>query len=169
MSDLHKLLSQSSINENENFDDNFTTNELRQRHVTATRSNETYDLLEQDLVYLREAVDEVAVLLARQQQQYEQISRTVSLRNLTHSSLSNATSFIQNIIHNQYVTTASGAVIGAAITGPVGFIMGTKVGALVALSGSALGAFSMSIMRHKETEKIESEDDQSTAYNQAML
>ncbi|CAF0822159.1 unnamed protein product [Rotaria sordida] len=179
MNEFHRLRQQfivssseennSSINEidKNDFEDNLTTNKLRQRHITTNRLNDSYDLLEQDLAHLREAVDEVATLVKQQQQQT--LSTTEHLKNIAQYRIRNVSSFFQKTIQNRYVTLASGALLGASIGGPVGFMMGTKVGALVALSGSAVGALSMNIMRQRVTENDESQNENTTAYNQAML
>jgi hypothetical protein len=183
MSDLQSLHEQINAEENissvdeiyendndNNFEENSIPNELRQRHVTTDHSNNSYDLLEKDLAYLREAIDEVNALVAKQQRQQEELlSRTEHLRNTIQSRFHNVSSFFQKAIHNQYVSLASGAVLGASIGGPVGFTMGAKVGTLVALTGSALGALSMNIMRQRVTETDESETNNTIAYNQAML
>ncbi|CAF1039640.1 unnamed protein product [Rotaria sp. Silwood1] len=157
-----------SINEIDKNDikDNSTTNELRQRHITTNRLNDSYDLLEQDLAYLREAIDEVATLVKQQQ---KKLSTTEHLKNMAQYRIRNASSFLQKAIHNRYVTLASGALLGGSIGGPVGFMMGTKVGALVALSGSAVGALSMNIMQQRVAENDESQTNNTIAYNQAML
>ncbi|CAF0885204.1 unnamed protein product [Rotaria sordida] len=179
MNEFHRLRQQfivssseennSPINEidKNDFEDNLTTNKLRQRHITTNRLNDSYDLLEQDLAHLREAVDEVATLVKQQQQQT--LSTTEHLKNIAQYRIRNVSSFFQKTIQNRYVTLASGALLGASIGGPVGFMMGTKVGALVALSGSAVGALSMNIMRQRVTENDESQNENTTAYNQAML
>lgn len=156
---------------NDNLQDNSLSNELRQRHVTTTTTttnnlDTNYDLLEDDLAYLRTAIDEVTALVAKQQ---EQIERLEQLRNNNNTNTNTMPTFFQKFIHNRYVPVVSGAVVGASITGPVGFLMGTKVGALVALSGSALGALSMNIMRHRATDNDETQTDETTTYNQAML
>ncbi|CAF2856130.1 unnamed protein product [Rotaria sp. Silwood2] len=158
----------SSIDETDNndFENNLTTNELRQRHITTSRLNDSYDLLEQDLAYLREAIDEVARMVKQQKQK---LSTTEHLKNIAQYRIRNASSFLHKAIQNRYVTLASGALLGASIGGPVGFVMGTKVGALVALSGSAVGALSMNIMRQRVEENDESQNNNTTAYNQAML
>lgn len=154
-------------NTDNNLEDNSLSNELRQRHVSTNNLNSSYDLLGEDLAYLREAIDEVATLVAKQQQQ---ISRLEQLRNNQHQSrFHNISSFFQKVIHNRYVPIASGAVVGASVGGPVGFLMGTKVGALVAVSGSALGALSMNIMQQRATETDESQANDTITYNQAML
>jgi hypothetical protein len=163
------ILSINETNNNDNFEENSTSNQLRQRHITTNPLNDSYDLLERDLASLHETIDEVAALIARQQQQQQALSRTEHLKTITQDRIHNVSSFFQKAIHNRYVTIASGAALGASIGGPVGFMMGTKVGALVALSGSALGALSMSIMRQRATETDESENNDSIAYNQAML
>jgi hypothetical protein len=184
MSEFHQLREQVanegnmlSINEadndnddhdnNDNLEENLIPNELRQRHVTTNRLNDSYDLLEQDLAYLREAIDEVSALVARQQQQT--LSRTEHLRSIAHDRIHNASSFFQQAIHNRYVSLASGALLGASIGGPVGFVMGAKVGALVAFTGSALGALSMNIMQQRVVDTDEEENTNPAAYNQAML
>jgi hypothetical protein len=182
MSDLHKLreetITSSSPDENiddtNNNDNNNTIDtiaqdpspdELRRRHIRRNRLNDSYDLLEQDLAHLREAVDEVATLVAQQQ---EKISNTAHVINMAQYRIHHASSFLQKAVHHRYVTLATGAVLGACIGGPVGFVMGTKIGSLVALSGSAVGALSMNIMRQRATPTDESEDTV-TAYHQAML
>jgi syntaxin 17 len=151
--------------DNNDSEQDSTSNELRQRHTTTNRLNDSYDFLEQDLAHLREAVDEVAALVAQQKQS---LSRTEHLRNLAQYPIQNASSIFQKAIHNRYVTLASGALLGASIGGPVGFVMGVKVGALVALSGSAVGALSMNIMQQRVSEASESQDN-TTSYHQAML
>ena len=157
------LIDNTNTNE---FEQDTTSNGLRQRHVTENRLNDSYDLLEQDLAYLREAIDEVATIVAQQQQA---LSRTEHLRHLAQHPIQNASLFFQRAIQNRYVTFASGALLGASIGGPVGFIMGTKLGALVALSGSAVGALSVNIMRQRVSDANESQDDGTVSYNQAML
>lgn len=177
MSEFHRLREQltteentsSSINEEEDNhveEEETISNVLRQRHVTTNPLNHTYDLLERDLAFLRDKIDEVATLIADQEQK---LTRLEYYKTIAHNRIHSASSFLYNAIHNRYVTTATGAVLGASIGGPVGFIMGTKVGSLVALSGSALGALSMNIMRQRVIETDESEDNNTTAYSQAML
>lgn len=173
MSELQRLREQvtmeennSSIDEPNNVEEDDTSNGLRQRHVTTNPLDHTYDLLERDLAFLRNRIDEVATMIAEQEQK---LSRLEYYKTIAHNRLHSVSSFFHNAIRNRYVTTASGAVIGASIGGPVGFMMGTKVGSLVALSGSALGALSMNIMRQRVTETDESENNTTTAYSQAML
>lgn len=166
-----QLTTEENINEPNNEEDNHVeeeepSNVLRQRHVTTNPLDHTYDLLERDLAYLRGAIDEVATLIAEQEQK---LSRLEYYKTIAQNRLHSASSFFHNAIRNRYVTTASGAVVGASIGGPVGFMMGVKIGSLVALSGSALGALSMNIMRQRVTETDESQDNNTTAYSQAML
>jgi hypothetical protein len=174
MNEFHRLrehsaafpLQENNALQDDTTNDDFEHNELRQRHITTNRLNDSYDMLEQDLAYLREKIDEVATLVAQQQ---PALSRAEHMRNLAQYPIQNASSFFQNAIQNRYVTLASGAALGASIGGPVGFIMGTKIGALVAFTGSAVGALSMNIMRQRVSEANESQDDNTTSYNQAML
>ncbi|CAF0748397.1 unnamed protein product [Adineta steineri] len=161
-------LSINETNDNNNsssIEENTTSNQLRQRHVTTNRLNDSYDLLEQDLAHLREAIDEVATIIA---QQDKLLSRTEQIKNIAQYRVRNVSSLFQKAIHNRYITIASGALLGATIGGPVGFMMGAKAGTLVALSGSAVGALSMNIMQQRASENEESEYN-TTAYNQAML
>jgi len=171
MTTEENISSIDEINNDEHFEQNLIPNELRQRHVTTNCLNDSYDLLEQDLAYLREKIDEVQAMVAHQQQQQQLIlSRTEHLKTIAQDRIYNASSFFQKAIYNRYVTLASGALLGGSICGPVGFTMGAKIGALVTLSGSALGALSMNIMRQKVTETDETENNNSAAaYNQAML
>lgn len=157
---------ESTNTNNENVEENESSNVLRQRQVTRNPLDASYDLLEQDLIYLRQTIDDVSKLVAEQEQK---LSRIELYRTMAHNRMQRASSLVSNILHNRYTTTAAGAVVGASISGPVGFVMGTKIGALVALSGSALGALSMNIMRQRITETDESQNNDSVAYSQAML
>jgi hypothetical protein len=177
MSEFHKLREQftvsslqensSSIEEtyNNDIEENTTSNELRQRHIATNRLNDSYVLLEQDLASLREAIDEVSTLVAQQERT---LSRTQQFKTIAQYPVRNVSSFFQQAVHNRYVAMTSGALLGACVGGPVGFMMGAKVGALVAFSGSAVGALSMNIMQQRVSQTDESQDN-STAYDRAML
>ena len=143
------------------------TNELRQRSVAKTnnRLNDSYDLLEQDLILLRDTMNEVAELVARHGQP---ISHTDYMIHSAQDHIRQASSLLQKAVHNKYVTLASGALIGASLGGPVGFLMGMKIGALAALSGSAVGALSANIMQQRALREGEAKKDD-RAYPQAML
>ena len=176
ISDLHYLREQvtteenipSTDDQNENVkeEEEETPNVLRQRRVTINPLDNSYDLLERDLTYLRDRLDEVASLIAEQEQK---LSRLEYYKTIAQYRMHNASSFVHGLVQNRYVTTASGALLGAGIGGPVGFVMGTKIGAFVALSGSALGALSLNVMRQRVIETDESEANTPTAYSQAML
>ncbi|CAF5036401.1 unnamed protein product, partial [Rotaria magnacalcarata] len=60
----------SSLNEIDQNDSqhSLTSNELRHRQITTNHLNESYDLLEQDLAYLHEAIDEVNTIIKQQDQ-----------------------------------------------------------------------------------------------------
>jgi len=173
MSEFHILRNQamaSSVDDNINNNNNSveqdtTSNELRQRQITTNRLNDSYDLLEQDLILLRETIGEVAQLVAQQQ---EKISRTERLTLMAHDQIRSASSLLHKAVHNKYITLASGALLGASLGGPVGCFMGLKIGALVALSGSAVGALSANIMQQRiiRNDELENRKD---SYNQAML
>jgi hypothetical protein len=180
MSEFHTLRDQamaSSIDENISLTDNsinndsttekdIISNELRQRHVTTTNHlNDSYDLLEQDLILLRDTIGEVAQLVAQQQ---EKISNTGHLMNMAHERIRDASTLFQRAVHNKYITLASGALLGASLGGPVGCILGLKIGALVALSGTAVGALSANIMQHRMS-RNDGSNDNNDSYNQAML
>ncbi|CAF0852490.1 unnamed protein product [Adineta steineri] len=181
MSEFHTLRNQamaSSIDENlstadERSDDNNNTeqnpesNGLRQRHVTETnRLNDSYDLLEQDLILLRDTMNEVAQLV---QLHKEKISHTEQLIHIAHDQIRNASTLLQKAVQNKYITLASGAILGASLGGPIGCIMGLKIGALAALSGSAVGAFSVNRMQQKMIRNEEQIHNNHDSYNQAML
>jgi len=156
----------STKNNNNSVEQDLTSNELRQRHVTTTnRLTDSYDLLEQDLILLRDTIGEVAQLVAQQQ---EKISNTERLTQIAHDRIRDASSILQRAVHNKYITLASGALLGASLGGPVGCFMGLKMGALVALSGSAVGALSANLMQQRIRRNDESKDTNDT-YNQAML
>lgn len=158
--------SNDNVNTNESVEDDATSNELRQRHVTKTnRLNDSYDLLEQDLILLRDTISEVAQLV---KQQEEKLSRTEQLTNMAYDRIRDASSLLQKAVHNKYISVASGALLGASLGGPVGCIMGLKIGALVALSGSAVGALSANIMQQRAIRNDESQNRRDS-YNQAML
>jgi len=158
--------SDDNINNNNSSEQDITSNELRQRHLTTTnRLNESHDSLEQDLILLRETIGEVAQLVKQQQ---EKISNTEHLINLAHDRIRDASSLLQRAVHNKYITLASGALIGASLGGPVGCFMGLKVGALVALSGSAVGALSANLMQQRLM-RNDGSNDNNDSYNQAML
>ncbi|CAF1155465.1 unnamed protein product [Rotaria sordida] len=163
------LSSIDDTNNNDNIQQDIISNELRQRHVTTTTTtnnlNDSYDLLEQDLILLHETMGEVAQLVA---QQKEKISNTEHLMNLAHNRIHEASTLLQRAIHNKYVTLASGALLGAALGGPVGCFMGLKMGALVALSGSAVGALSANFMQQRMTRNDEPQSND-ISYHQAML
>ncbi len=155
-----------NINNNNSTEQDITSNELRQRHITTTnRLNDSYDLLEQDLLLLRETIGEVAELVA---QQREKVSNTDRLTLMAHDQIRSASSLLYKAVHNKYITLASGALLGASLGGPIGCIMGLKIGALVALSGSAVGALSANLMQQRiiRNDQIKDSDD---SYNQAML
>jgi hypothetical protein len=152
-------------NDNNDTEQDTASNELRQRHVTANRLNDSYDLLEQDLIVLRETIGEVAQLVA---QHREKLTHTENLIHIAHDRIRDASSLLQRAVHNKYITIASGALLGASLGGPFGFVMGIKMGALVALSGSAVGAISANIMQQRITRNDEHKESDS-AYNQAML
>lgn len=152
-------------NNNNNAEQNIASNELRQRHVTTTSLNNSYDELEQNLILLHETINQVAQLVA---QQKEKISRTERLTSMAHDHIRSATSILQRVAHNKYITLASGALLGASLGGPVGCIMGLKTGAFVALSGSAVGALSANLMQQRITRNDECKDNKDS-YNQAML
>lgn len=143
------------------------TNELRQRSVAKSnnRLNDSYDLLEQDLLLLRDTMNEVAELVARHRQP---IGHTDYMIHSAQDHIRQASSLLQKAVHNKYVTIASGALIGASLGGPVGFAMGMKIGALAALSGSAVGALSANIMQQRALREVEAKKDD-RAYPQAML
>ncbi|CAF0784988.1 unnamed protein product [Adineta steineri] len=181
MSEFHTLRNQamaSSIDENlstvdERSDDNNNTeqnpesNGLHQRHVTETnRLNDSYDLLEQDLILLRDTMNEVAQLV---QLHKEKISHTEQLIHIAHDQIRNASTLLQKAVQNKYFTLASGAILGASLGGPIGCIMGLKIGALAALSGSAVGAFSVNRMQQKMIRNEEQIHNNHDSYNQAML
>lgn len=158
--------SNDNINTNGSPEDNAASNELRQRHVTTSnRLNDSYDLLEQDLILLRDTISEVAELVKQQQ---EKLSRTEQLTHMAYDRIRDASSLLQRAVHNKYISVASGALLGASIGGPVGCIMGLKIGALVALSGSAVGALSANIMQQRVTRNDELQNRRDS-YNQAML
>lgn len=158
---------ENNVSNDENNQNNLISNELSQQQITKNHLNDSYDLLEQDLAYLRSAFDEVAAIIKRQDELT--LSKTEHLKHIVHYPIRNASSFFQKALQNRYLILASGAVLGASIGGPVGFIMGAKVGALVTLSGSAVGALSMNIMRQRAIENNESENHEAAAYSQAML
>ncbi|CAF0804009.1 unnamed protein product [Adineta steineri] len=181
MSEFHTLRNQamaSSIDENlstadDRSDDNNNTeqdpesNGLRQRHVTETnRLNDSYDLLEQDLILLRDTMNEVAQLV---QLHKEKISHTEQLIHIAHDQIRNASTLLQKAVQNKYITLASGAILGASLGGPIGCIMGLKIGALAALSGSAVGAFSVNRMQQKMIRNEQQIHNNHDSYNQAML
>ncbi|CAF1656341.1 unnamed protein product, partial [Adineta ricciae] len=122
MSEFHRLREQFNLSMNETTpnltDETDQSNELQQQQVTVTRVNDSYDLLERDLATLRETIDEIATLLARQEQM---ITRMQQLRDIAQVRVHNASLFFHNIIHNRYMTITSGALIGATLGGPVGF------------------------------------------------
>ncbi|CAF1569269.1 unnamed protein product [Rotaria magnacalcarata] len=154
-----------TVTDNDNIREEIVSNQLRQRHVTGTdRLNDSYNALEQDLILLHETIEEVAQLVA---QQKEKLSHTEQLINMAHDRIQDASTLIQRAVHSKYVTVASGALLGASLGGPVGFVMGLKMGALVALSGSAVGAFSANFVQRRIMRNDESAD--TTTYNQAML
>ena len=123
------------------------------------------DLLEQDLVVLRDTISEVAQLVKQQQ---EKLSRTEQLTHMAYDRIRDASSLLQRAVHNKYISLASGALLGASLGGPVGCIMGLKIGALVALSGSAVGALSANVMQQRAMRNDESQNRRDS-YNQAML
>ena len=160
----------SSLDETTNTNDDVAvdenSNELRQRHATtANRLNDSYDLLEHDLILLRETIGEVAQLVA---QQKEKISHTEQLLHMAHDQIRHASTFLQRAAQNKYLTLASGAILGASLGGPIGCVMGLKIGAIAALSGSAVGALSANMMNQRMTHNAECEENHDS-YNQAML
>ena len=145
-----------------------SSNELRQRHMTKATTNslnDSYDLLEQDLILLRDTINEVAQLVKQQQ---ETVSRTEQLTNMAHDRIRDATSILQRAVQNRYISLASGALLGASLGGPVGCFMGLKIGALVALSGSAVGALSANLMQQRVA-RNDGSQERRDSYNQAML
>jgi hypothetical protein len=158
--------SNDNVNTSESPEDSAASNELRQRHVTTNnRLNDSYDLLEQDLIHLRDTINEVAELV---KQHEEKLSRTDRITNNVYDQIRNASSLLHRAVHNKYISVASGALLGASLGGPVGCIMGLKIGALVALSGSAVGALSANIMQQRVIRDDESQNRRDS-YNQAML
>ena len=114
----------SGTDHNENLEHNETSAGLRQRHMTnTTRLNDSYDLLEQDLILLRDTINEVAQLV---QQQQEKISRTEHLTHMAYDRIRDASSLLQRAVHNKYISLASGALLGASLGGPVGCCYGLK-------------------------------------------
>ncbi|CAF4511450.1 unnamed protein product [Rotaria socialis] len=159
----------SSLNEIDQNDSQHspTSNEFRHRQITTNRLNDSYDLLEQDLAYLHEAIDEVNTIIKQQNQKL--LSKTEHVQNNAEDPSHNTSSLIQKVMQSRYFALVSGAVIGASLGGPVGFMVGAKVGALVTLSGSAVGALSLNIMRQKVLDNNESQNNDCATYNQAML
>lgn len=139
---------------------------LRQRHVSRNPLDASYDMLERDLIYLRQTVDDIDKLVAEQEQK---LSRIELYRTIVHNRLHSASSLLSNVFYNRFTTTATGAVVGAGIAGPVGFTMGAKIGALLAFSGSAVGALSMNVMRQRVTEPDQVQTNDVIAYDRAML
>lgn len=161
-------LSTDPTDQNASQEHDTSSNELRQRHVTKSTTNslnDSYDLLEQDLILLRDTINEVAQLVRQQQ---ETVSRTEQLTNMAHDRIRDATSMLQKAVQNRYISLASGALLGASLGGPVGCFMGMKIGALVALSGSAVGALSANLMQQRIARNDESQERRDS-YNQAML
>jgi len=140
-------------------------NELRQRHVTVDRLNDSYEALEQDLRSLHELTVQVAQLVKEQK---EKIALTQKLTDMAHDRIQEATSILDRAVHNKYVTIASGAILGATLGGPVGLFMGVKVGALAALSGSAVAALSVNLIQQRSLKQEESKA-MTSSYSQAML
>ncbi|CAF5222724.1 unnamed protein product, partial [Rotaria magnacalcarata] len=91
------------------------------------------------------------------------------LQNKAQDPSHNTSSLIQKVMRSRYFALASGALLGASLGGPVGFMVSAKVGALVTLSGSAVGALSLNIMRQKVLDNNESQNNDCVTYNQAML
>lgn len=177
ISELHRLREETADDEDNlpidppttdpnSIEENNSPNVLRQRHVTRNPLDATYDMLERDLIYLRQTVDDIDKLVT---EQGEKLSRIELYRTIVHNRLHSASSLLSNVFHNRFVTTTAGAIVGAGIGGPVGLTMGAKIGALVAVSGSALGALSMNIMRQRVAETDQIENNDVTPYNQAML
>lgn len=170
MCDLYKLC-EENVNDEIYFsvepvnEEDRQANELLQRHVTCNDLEKSFDLMRPDLAYLRDTTEDIVAIIAEQE---KQMSRTGYFRYHTGNRISNVTSTLQSIVQSQYVAMASGAVLGGIIGGPVGFLMGTRIGAMVALSGSTLGALSVNRMQQKANND-QSENDQSTAFHQAML
>ncbi|UJR25317.1 hypothetical protein I4U23_006668 [Adineta vaga] len=156
-----------NLNNSNNIENDEIPNELRQRQITTNRLNDSYDLLEQDLILLRDTIGEVAQLVA---QQKEKISHTEQLVHMAHDQIRHASTFLQKAVQNKYFTLASGALLGAGLGGPLGCLMGLKIGAIAALGGSAVGALSVNIMQHRITQSDEFKDnDNNDSYSQAML
>ena len=88
---------------------------------------------------------------------------------MTQTYIHGPSSFLQKTIENRHVQLASGALLGAGIRGSIGFIMGIKVGGLVALTGSVVGALPGNVMRQKNSETNQSQDINMIASNQTML
>ena len=163
--DQHAILPDEASTSNATAERDTAENELRQRQVTTNRLNDSYDLLEQDLIMLRETIGEVAQLVAQQNQR---ISHTDHLIHSAQDRIRNASSLLQKAVHHRYRTLASGALLGATLGGPIGCIMGMKIGALVALSGSAVGALSANLWQSRAARTGETHAEPS-AYHQAML
>lgn len=168
MNETASLSSTDPIETNEVQQDDTSSNELRQRHVTKSTTNslnDSYDLLEQDMILLRDTINEVAQLVKQQQ---ETISRTEQLTNMAHDRIRDASSILQKAVQHKYLSVASGALLGASLGGPIGCFMGLKIGALVALSGSAFGALSANLMQQRIARNEESREKRNS-YDQAML
>jgi hypothetical protein len=145
-----------------------TNDELVRSQVTTSPNfllNHSYNSLEQDLIVLQETINKVAQLVAEQKQT---LSYTENLIETAHDHTRIAASLLQRTVRNKYFSLATGALIGASFGGPVGFLMGMKIGTLAALSGSAVGVLSMNRM---QTKIIQHEQliDTTMAYSQAML
>lgn len=151
---------------NNNAEEDSESNQLRQRHLTETNNlAETCDSLQQDVVNLHQTIQEVALLVA---QHKEKLTHTEQLINTAHDRIQNASTLLQKAVHNKYTSMISGALLGASLGGPVGLVMGLKIGAVVALSGSAVGAVSVNLAQQRRT-RSDTPTSNDTSYNQAML
>ncbi|CAF1475319.1 unnamed protein product, partial [Didymodactylos carnosus] len=143
---------------------------LRHRHPLQSdeqqRLTESYDMLEQDLQTLKETFNEVALLV--QKQKYS-VDNTQNILNTATARIKSASSLLHKAVQNRYVTIASGACLGSLVGGPVGFMAGIKIGALAAMTGSALGALSVNLIRKRYVSEQNNSMNESQAYDQAML
>lgn len=155
-------------NDTDHTDQETASNELRQRHVTTTTTesfDDSYKKLIEEIQVLNEIVGEVAQLTA---QQREKISHTERLIDMAHDRIHDASTLLQKAVHSKYATTVSGALLGASLGGPVGFVLGLKMGTIAALGGSAFGALSANLLQRGITRHDQANDNNSS-YNQAML
>jgi hypothetical protein len=142
---------------------------LRQRQIQLNHPDrsEVYNALEQELRVLYETANEVNRLAASQG---STISRTNQLIQAAHDDVNRGASLLHQTIRHKYTKIASGALLGAALGGPVGLCLGAKAGALVALSSSTVAIVTMKIMqRHGSSTTNSSSMETSVAYDQAML